>query len=122
VFFFSFFILTAAIFHYRIVQAPTARARSLDVPWQRYLSILYLASGLIMVRSVFRIVEYVQGGHGYLLSHEVFLYLFDATLMLVLVGVFAVWHPSAVVQREKVAYAGDAVEGGRGDGGYELTD
>ena len=49
-----------------------------------------------MLRSVFRIVEYVQGNDGFLLGHEWFLYVFDATLMVVLMGVLNVVHPSEV--------------------------
>ncbi len=50
-----------------------------------------------MVRSIFRVVEYLQGFDGYLLSHEAYLYVFDSVLMLVLLVVFNVVHPSEVV-------------------------
>ena len=57
---------------------------------------LYAASGLIMFRSIFRVVEYVQGNNGYLLRHEYFLYIFDAVLMLVVMVLFNFIHPSEV--------------------------
>lgn len=57
---------------------------------------LYAASTLIMIRSIFRIIEYAQGFTGYLLEHEVYLYIFDATLMLAVVLIFNVVHPSEV--------------------------
>ena len=50
-----------------------------------------------MIRSVFRVVEYLQGFSGFLLSHEVYLYLFDALLMLCVMVLLSVVHPSEVV-------------------------
>jgi hypothetical protein len=50
-----------------------------------------------MIRSVFRVVEYVQGFSGYLLSHEVYLYIFDSTLMFCVMAMFNFVHPSEVV-------------------------
>lgn len=51
------------------------------VDWQKHLYALYVASMLILVRSVFRVIEYVMGNNGYLLKKELFLYIFDAVLM-----------------------------------------
>lgn len=45
---------------------------------------------------MFRLIEYAQGNDGYIVSHEVFLYLFDAVLMLATMMVFAWIHPSEV--------------------------
>jgi RTA1 like protein len=57
---------------------------------------LYVGSLLILIRSVFRIVEYLQGWQGYLLGHEAFIYIFDATLMLIVMLIFNWVHPSQV--------------------------
>ena len=84
------------------------------LPWRRHMYVLYVTSFLILVRSMFRLVEYVQGEDGYLLSREVFLYAFDAALMLVVMGLFNVVHPSQVTRLygERVGCA-DGVELGR---------
>lgn len=50
-----------------------------------------------MVRSVVRVIEYAQGTGGYILSHEVFLYVFDAALMFIAVAIFVLWHPSPML-------------------------
>jgi hypothetical protein len=50
-----------------------------------------------MVRSLFRVIEYLQGFSGFLLSHEIYLYVFDAVLMLAVMVLFNVLHPSEVV-------------------------
>lgn len=49
-----------------------------------------------MVRSIFRVVEYLQGFNGYILKHEAFLYIFDASLMLLVMVIFVMIHPSEV--------------------------
>ena len=83
-------------FHVGMIKVPTSRAQS-TVPWRKHLNILYAASVLIMIRSIFRVVEYLQGFSGYLLSHEVYLYIFDAILMLFVMVILNVFHPSEVV-------------------------
>lgn len=45
------------------------------------MTMLYIVSALIMVRSIFRVVEYIMGHDRYLLKNEWTLYVFDATLM-----------------------------------------
>tara|TARA_R110002060_G_scaffold984_5_gene2271 strand:+ start:888 stop:1130 length:243 start_codon:yes stop_codon:yes gene_type:complete len=42
-------------------------------------------------------IEYIQGFDGYLLSHEVYLYIFDAVLMLAVMVIVNVVHPSEVI-------------------------
>ena len=77
--FFGLFVTAAAIFHIRILKAPTQLCY--ERPWQKHLVGLYIVSALILVRSVVRIIEYLQGNSGYIMTHEVFLYVFDASLM-----------------------------------------
>ncbi|WYZ39391.1 hypothetical protein EsH8_III_001305 [Colletotrichum jinshuiense] len=94
--FFSLFATTAAIFHKRLSRFPTRKVLQAVIQWQTYLHVLYAASALILVRSVFRLIEYAQGNDGYLISHEVFLYVFDAVLMFATMCVFAWKHPSSI--------------------------
>ena len=54
---------------------------------------LYTCCALIVVRSVFRVVEYVMGTDGYLLSNEWPMYVFDAVLMWAVQVIFFVWFP-----------------------------
>ena len=97
--FFGFFVIVSAVFHARIAKRPTSIVVTESLPWERQLYALYAASGLILVRSIFRLVEYAQGNDGYLISHEVFLYVFDAVLMLAVMMVMAWFHPSEVTAR-----------------------
>jgi len=67
------------------------------------------ASGLIFVRSLFRVIEFMMGNDGFLLSREVFLYVFDAALMVSVMGLFAWCFPGGFVtsQREEAERGGD---------------
>jgi hypothetical protein len=100
VLFFGLFIIVAGVFHIRIHKVPTSRSRSSTIPWERHLFVLYSASALILIRSVFRIIEYVMGDNGVLLSTEIYLYIFDATLMFLAMVLFNIYHPSAIITKK----------------------
>lgn len=94
--FFGFFIVTGVLFHLRMLRVPTAKVYSNPIPWKRQLYTLYGASLLILVRCIFRLIEYAQGNDGYLISHEAFLYVFDAVLMFGTMLLMAWIHPSEI--------------------------
>lgn len=94
--FFGLFIVVAVVFHIRIRKAQRSShllPRATQEDWEKYLYALYAGSGLIVIRSVFRVIEYLMGNDGYLLRHEVFLYIFDAVPMLFVMVLFNVVHP-----------------------------
>ncbi|KAF4205762.1 hypothetical protein CNMCM8980_003812 [Aspergillus fumigatiaffinis] len=97
---FGFFIATCALFHKRIKKSPTEQSLELNSTWRKHLHILYAANLLILIRSVFRLIEYATGNNGYLLRHEVFLYVFDGLLMLLVMTVFNVIHPSGLISHK----------------------
>ncbi|PNH30875.1 hypothetical protein VD0002_g1090 [Verticillium dahliae] len=95
--FFGLFVLAAVIFDVRYrrgrdgfsaVDADTAQlrdgavaARREPFDWAKLMMMLYATSALILVRCTFRIIEYIMGPEGYLLSNEWPLFVFDLTLM-----------------------------------------
>lgn len=89
---FGFFVVTSVLFNIRNVKAPTVASVRGQVAWKKHLIVLYATSGLILVRSIFRVVEYLQGNKGYLISHEIFLYIFDTVLMAAVMVIFAIWY------------------------------
>jgi hypothetical protein len=97
--FFGFFIVLSLVFHRRMLATPSYAVSDTRVPWTRYMKVLYIASALVMIRSIYRVAEYVQGSDGYLQSKEVFIYVFDATLMLICCLLFNVFHPSKILTR-----------------------
>ncbi|KXH63559.1 hypothetical protein CSAL01_06204 [Colletotrichum salicis] len=93
---FGFFIIVAALFHRRMILVPTAKSHQPEIRWRYYLLTLYVTSVLIWVRSIFRVIEYLEGNKGHLMTNEAFVYVFDATLMF-LVMVWMNWfHPSEI--------------------------
>ena len=109
---FGFFVATAAIFHVRMNKVPTSKALTGGIPWKKQMWTLYIASILILIRSVFRLIEYAGGNDGFLLSHEVFLYVFDGLLMLSVMMVFAWIHPSEIYAMLKGGRRAKAVRRG----------
>ena len=101
---FGIFILVSLLFHKRMHANPTLVSMQPDMPWQKHVYTLYFASLLIMIRSIVRVIEYVQGNAGYILSHEVFLYIFDGTMMFIAVAVFNVIHPSELLPGRKMLH------------------
>ncbi|CCF35150.1 hypothetical protein CH063_07000 [Colletotrichum higginsianum] len=108
--FFALFVSATAVFHKRLLkQVPPVvleeeayeGLKRFYSGWRGVLTVLYIASGLIFVRSLFRLVEYVQGHDGVLLNTEVYLYIFDALLMLGVVAVTAIFHPAKYVPSKK---------------------
>lgn len=96
--FFGFFLLVSLIFFKRMRSSPLRYT----IPtygkhtWVALLKLLFAAAGLIILRCIFRAIEFGQGHAGYLASHEVFMYLFDAFPMFVVQVMFHVIHAGDV--------------------------
>lgn len=107
--FFGFFMVSAVVFHKRMSADPTTKVMAMSLPWKKHLTALYVGSGLILVRSLYRLIEYIQGGSsGYIVEHEWTLYVFDAVLMLGTMVVFFWIHPSEI---RALLRGGDAMQG-----------
>jgi len=89
------FFISAAVFHRRMMHNPTRKALQNDVPWVQGLYMLYISCALVMVRSVFRVIEYIDGQDGYLLAHEWSLYIFDSLPIAITTIVFYLRYPDS---------------------------
>lgn len=107
------FILTSGIFHFRIARSPTPSSTYNN--WKPYIYTLYAASILILIRSVFRIIEFSGGNDGVMLRNEVFLYVFDAALMWGVMLAFNVVHPGMIIGRKAQGSAIRLAERSRSD-------
>ncbi|KAF4160172.1 hypothetical protein CNMCM8927_002652 [Aspergillus lentulus] len=67
---FGLFLITAIVFQSRMRRHPRGLSTSVDIPWKSHLRTLHVVGLLIMIRSVFRVAEFVMGNDGYLLKHE----------------------------------------------------
>ena len=95
----AFFIVTCWYAHSRLKREP---APMLDedpsINWQNHFRALQLVTLVLVVRSLVRTIEFLQGSDGFVASHEVFIYLFDAFLMFFVMVVFLVLHPGRLVR------------------------
>lgn len=93
---FLFFIAVAGLFHRRMNQAPTLESQDPKIRWRSYLHTLYFAGTLVVIRSLFRAIEFAAGRNGALMSSEVYLYIFDAMLMFIVVAFLHWRHPGEI--------------------------
>lgn len=100
--FFGFFLFNILIFWRRIIRSSTARSECM--PWKKHSTVLLTAGAVILIRCIYRVIEYIQGEKGALQSKEVYLYVLDAGLMLIVMLIFHFYHPSEV---------GSLLKGGR---------
>ncbi|KAH8891823.1 RTA1 like protein [Thozetella sp. PMI_491] len=101
---FAVFIYVALHFNLRF-RAHGATTQASEVPWQACLIMLYTTSLAIMVRNVFRVVEYAMGNEGYLLANEWPVYVFDGSLMFLTMAGFFYWYPSQLRSVEQTSMA-----------------
>lgn len=92
--FFGFFLFVALIFFKRMrfsparFTIPTHSKRT----WVHMIKLLFAAAVIIILRCIFRIIEFSQGHSGYLASHEIYLYIFDTFPMFLVQSMFHVVH------------------------------
>ncbi|CAN9286875.1 unnamed protein product [Alternaria alternata] len=107
---FGFFLVVAAIFHLRAGKAERLEIGTVKMfNWQKYMVTLYIVSGLVTVRNIFRVAEYVTGDQGYLLTHEWPIYIFDALLMAAALASCTSWYVGDIVQK---TFNGDEEDSG----------
>ncbi|KAF7591052.1 hypothetical protein BBP40_002012 [Aspergillus hancockii] len=108
--FFGFFIVVSVVFHRRMLATPMHQIVATEIPWNSYMKVLYTVSILVLIRSAYRVIEYVQGTDGYLQSKEAYLYVFDAALMFACCVILNWWHPSKVVSGKNKRAQGSDLE------------
>ncbi|KAK6454489.1 RTA1 like protein-domain-containing protein [Scheffersomyces xylosifermentans] len=87
VIFFGLFCITQAILYARLRRSPNAictegiQFPSKYVNWRSYSYVLFASSILILIRSIYRTVEFIQGEDGSIARNQGFLYIFDSALM-----------------------------------------
>jgi hypothetical protein len=87
------FIVVAWKFNTRIKHRPTIQSSNSSIPWRKHMRALYICSALILLRNLVRLIEYLEGYDGWVITHEAMLYIFDSLPMLMVFLVLAVCHP-----------------------------
>jgi hypothetical protein len=82
--FLGFFLVIALVFWQRMRKS----SKQYAIPqygkhtWDKLLKMVLGAAVIIILRCIFRVIEFAQGHSGYLVSHEIYMYIFDAAPML----------------------------------------
>jgi hypothetical protein len=91
---FSFFAILTWGFHVQLNRIGVGA----NLSWRRHIAVLYALSLIFIMRNIVRIFEFLQGGQGYITTHESMLYLLDATLMLVVTVILMLVHPGQLIK------------------------
>ncbi|PVH75888.1 RTA1-domain-containing protein [Cadophora sp. DSE1049] len=95
----SLFIFTSWHAHVRIRRnPPEVLLKETRLRWQNHFRVIEFVTVLMVVRSLIRAIEYLQGEGGYIIGHEVFIYAFDAALMAIAMGFFLIVYPGQLVR------------------------
>ncbi|KAL9050696.1 MAG: hypothetical protein Q9162_006470, partial [Coniocarpon cinnabarinum] len=108
--YFGFFIFMIAVFQWRLRAAHVSTQRLFIVSWKKSVGVLYITSFLILIRSIYRTVEYAQGQDGDLMAHEAYFFGFDSCLMLLVVVLYGIF-PSRELSQQVHERGGSVQEG-----------
>lgn len=75
--------------------------------WLKVFYALYLSMVLLIVRSIYRIVEFSMGFRGYLAIHETYFYVFECLLIIFAFALFLPLHPGIWMPVEREEYVID---------------
>ncbi|SPO28804.1 uncharacterized protein UTRI_10227 [Ustilago trichophora] len=88
---FSFLVTYALV---RLVHGKQRGFGNLSSGSKKFVYAIALSSLMIIIRSVYRIIEFAQGNDGYLVSHEKYLFALDAAPLIIAISVWViVWPP-----------------------------
>ncbi|SPO47852.1 uncharacterized protein PSANT_05540 [Moesziomyces antarcticus] len=91
------YVLFSVLITYALVQLVRGRQgsfSSLPAASKKFVIAIALSSLMIIIRSVYRIIEFAQGNDGYLVSQEKYLFGLDAAPLIIAISVWVVvWPP-----------------------------
>lgn len=108
-FFFAFFLVISLVFWKRIRSSPIyfSIPQYNKYSWLALLKLLLCAALIIILRCMFRVIEFGQGHDGYLASHEVYMYILDTAPMFAVQVMFHFVHAADVFGPSKLGRLAD---------------
>jgi hypothetical protein len=93
---FAIFCLQIFYFDYRTRKSPpTIPGGGLcKKGWRQFLYLVYLSSLLVLIRQIYRVIEFSQGFTGYVAVHEIYFYIFDAIPIFFAGGIYIICFPA----------------------------
>lgn len=96
---YAFYLLILGVWDRRVLAVKVQRRLS-----RPYLAALYACGVLILVRCIYRTIEYFQGEGGYLSVHEAYFYVFDALAIFSMLVLLNVFHPGKFFPEDSSIY------------------
>ncbi|KAL5511882.1 hypothetical protein ACEPAH_5100 [Sanghuangporus vaninii] len=93
----SYAIFCVLLVHSHVKFAKDGKSNSSNFPWALFY-VLYFSSIFITVRAVYRLVEFIQGHGGYLITHEVFFYCLDTVPLFLATSIHALFWPGNLIE------------------------
>ncbi|KAI1073748.1 putative RTA1 domain protein [Whalleya microplaca] len=62
--------------------------------WSKVLKAVCISSSLILIRCIYRMIEFAEGTDGYTMTHEWVFWVFEGITMLIAISAFCIWYPS----------------------------
>ncbi|KAF4629230.1 hypothetical protein G7Y89_g8919 [Cudoniella acicularis] len=90
---FAFFVAIVGRFHF-LTKLPGGVRDGAGEGWTRVLTAVYISSSLIIIRSIYRLIEFGLGIFGYPFTHEWMFYVLESVPMLPAFSIFCLWHPA----------------------------
>jgi hypothetical protein len=111
----ALFILVSFISHrLAISESMGLKTTPITIFGSKYFHATYCVAGAMVVRSLVRGIEYLQGDKGFIIAHEIFIYLFDAAPMILVPVVYVFIHPGKLL-RDAAKVVSDGTELARYD-------
>lgn len=92
------FLIMTLIAHRLVKALGSCHNNTSQLSASRYFQVTYWVIGAMMVRSLVRGIEYLQGEGGYIISHEAFVYALDALPMAFVASVYVFIHPGRLLR------------------------
>ena len=81
-------------------------AKGVATPWPKtvgfklFVAAIIISDAMILLRSVYRVIELAQGWRGYLITTEPWFYGFDTALMIICMGIWVIGHPGITLGKD----------------------
>lgn len=96
----AWFIFETTILHIRLNNGSTViTLKDPSISWRPTLWTLRCVSVLIFIRSLYRLIEFTSGSDSTFAKHEVFMYIFDASLLSISAFLFVLIHPGRLFRK-----------------------
>ncbi|KAJ3101319.1 hypothetical protein HK100_004558 [Physocladia obscura] len=89
---FTAFLITASAFYYRASQD------NKGMGWRIIFIVLFASATLVLIRSVFRVIEFSSGYSGPIVKDENYMYAFDFGLIAIAIILFNFFHPARYIK------------------------